>query len=322
MIRNQWYAVLESYEVKPGKVVGVTRMGEKMVFWRTASGKASCLSDLCPHRGAAISLGKVTGDCIQCPFHGFEYDTSGRCTLIPANGKAAPVPKAMQVRAYPVQEAHNFIWIWWGEERAAYPALPFFDDLEDGFSYTCDQDHWQVHYTRAIENQLDVFHLPFVHDTTIGRGNRTIADGPGVRLDGDKMDIWVYNRLDDGASTAVKPTDLPEPKRAPFLKFNFPNLWMNRISDDMRIVVSFVPVDDGNTFIYLRYYQRMVRIPILRDLVNLLNKLFSRVILGQDKRVVLTQRPIRSELKMGEKVISQDRPIVVYRTHREELKNQ
>ncbi|MGA7605392.1 MAG: Rieske (2Fe-2S) protein, partial [Anaerolineales bacterium] len=75
MIPNQWYISLESKEVKKGKPVGFTRMGEKIVAWRDSQGNLSVMSDLCPHRGVALSLGKLKGDCIQCPFHGFEYDT-------------------------------------------------------------------------------------------------------------------------------------------------------------------------------------------------------------------------------------------------------
>jgi phenylpropionate dioxygenase-like ring-hydroxylating dioxygenase large terminal subunit len=318
MIRNQWYAVLESNQVKKNKPVGVTRLGEKMVFWRTANGELSCLIDQCPHRGCALRIGKIMGDHLQCPFHGFEFDSSGRCTLIPASGKNAPIPKAMQVRAYPVREAHNFIWVWWGDPQPDYPPLPFFDDLGNGFSYATYRDHWPVHYSRAIENQLDAFHLPFVHATTIGRGLGTIIDGPQTRLDGEKMDIWVHYRKDDG-SVALKQDQLPESKGIPLLKFIFPNIWMNRLSEDFRIVVAFVPVDEGNTLMYVRYYQRFIRLPILRDLVNLVTALSSTVILNQDKRVVITQQPIKTELKMGEKVISQDRPIVLYRAHRREL---
>ena len=54
MIRNQWYVVLESQEVKH-KPIGVTRMGEKLVFWRDAQGQVHCLRDRCAHRGAALS---------------------------------------------------------------------------------------------------------------------------------------------------------------------------------------------------------------------------------------------------------------------------
>ena len=62
MIPNQWYAVLSAREVRPGKPVGVTRLGQKLVFWRRQDGTVGCLADQCCHRGAALSCGKVAGD--------------------------------------------------------------------------------------------------------------------------------------------------------------------------------------------------------------------------------------------------------------------
>jgi phenylpropionate dioxygenase-like ring-hydroxylating dioxygenase large terminal subunit len=115
VIKNQWYAILESSEIKTGKIVSVTRMGEKITAWRSASGEVSLMVDRCPHRGVALSAGKIQGDCIQCPFHGFEYDTHGACTLVPANGKNAFPPKALHVQTYPSRDEHGFIYIWWGE---------------------------------------------------------------------------------------------------------------------------------------------------------------------------------------------------------------
>ena len=41
MIPNQWYVVLESREVKPGRLLGVTRMGERLVFARDGRGRRS-----------------------------------------------------------------------------------------------------------------------------------------------------------------------------------------------------------------------------------------------------------------------------------------
>src|SRR5512143_960187 len=104
MIPNQWYAILESREVKHGRITTVTRMGEKLVAWRTAGGQVTVMSEKCPHRGAALSAGKLTNDCLQCAFHGFEFDPNGKCTLVPANGKDSEPPKALHVRAYPTRE--------------------------------------------------------------------------------------------------------------------------------------------------------------------------------------------------------------------------
>jgi phenylpropionate dioxygenase-like ring-hydroxylating dioxygenase large terminal subunit len=318
MIPNQWYAILESREVKRGQAVGVTRLGEKMVVWRDQRGVASCLSDLCAHRGVALSIGKVRGDCIECPFHGFQYDASGRCQYIPANGRISPVPKAFAVRSYPVREAHGFVWIWWGEPREELPPLPFFEDIDAGFAYSSFRDHWPVHYSRAIENQLDVFHLPFVHGSTIGRGGRTLADGPVVAMVDDRMDIWVYNRVDDG-TRPLRPAEIPPPRRPPFLQFRFPNIWQNRIANGVRIFLSFTPVDEENTLIYMRYYQRIGRLGPLARAATTAGILSSIVILRQDKRVVVTQRPVKTDIAMGEKLVQADRPIVVYRSVRRKL---
>jgi phenylpropionate dioxygenase-like ring-hydroxylating dioxygenase large terminal subunit len=319
MIRDQWYVILQSKELKNGKILGVLRMGERMVLWRDLQGNAVCQADLCPHRGVALSIGCLMGETIQCPFHGFEYDRKGRCTYVPANGRASDPPKALQVMTYPTREAHGYIYIWWGAPREDYPPLPWFDDLDDSFATSDYRDHWSVQYSRALENQLDVFHLPFVHATTIGQGNRTVADGPLTVVDEKSLEIWVYNRVDDGKTTARRASELPKPTRQPFLIFKFPHLWMNRISDDLRITVFFTPIDDENTILYLRYYQRFVKVPLLRKLIADMVNLSSIVILNQDKRVVLTELPKKTGLHIGEKLIPADKPIIEYRTIREKL---
>lgn len=318
MIPDQWYAILESSEVAKGRPIGVTRMSEKLVLWREVSGELVCLRDRCAHRGASLSKGKIERGEIECPFHGLKYDRTGGCTVIPANGRDAPVPERFKVNDYKVLEKYGFIWIWWGEPREDYPQLPFFEDIDESFSYLTLRDHWSTHYSRAIENQLDVAHLPFVHANTIGRGGRTLVNGPRVKLDGNKISVWFDNEVDRG-QRPLRPNEMPEPQRPALLHFLFPNIWQNRLSEDSRIVVAFSPVDDENTVLYVRMYQRVVRVPILRELFNLISLIGNRVIVRQDRRVVVTQLPKRTELKMGERLFQADRPIVMYRRRREEL---
>jgi phenylpropionate dioxygenase-like ring-hydroxylating dioxygenase large terminal subunit len=318
MIPNQWYAVLESDEVRPGKPVGVVRMSEKLVFWRDSHGHVTCQRDLCAHRGAALSFGRVLGDTVQCPFHGLRYEQSGRCVLIPANGRSAPVPERFKLHTYPTMEGNGFIYIWWGDARPDLPPAPFFTDIGGDFSYVTARDPWTTHYSRCIENQLDTVHLPFVHYNTIGRGNRTVVNGPRtVWLDDDSFQVYVNNQADTG-QTPAKPdgvrTDVPF-----HLEFRFPNLWQNHISEDLRIVVAFVPVDQQNTILYLRYYQRFVRLPVLRDIVNFLSLPFNLIVAHQDRRVVQTQRPIKTALRLGENLIQGDNPVVAYRMRRAKL---
>jgi phenylpropionate dioxygenase-like ring-hydroxylating dioxygenase large terminal subunit len=325
VIPNQWYVVLDSDEIKD-KPVGVTRMGEKLVFWRDNAGQLSCLRDRCVHRGVQLSKGRVVSSgCLQCPFHGFEYDTTGRVFKIPANGQMAPVPERFQVHSYPTYEAHGFIWIWWGESPpdALSPPL-FFEDIDDAFSYGQTRDPWDAHYSRVIENQLDVVHLPFVHYNTIGRGCRTLVEGPGVEwIDENRFNVYVYNKVDDG-SVPRKPTEVPvpDPDKEFRLEFVFPNLWQNHISEDVRVVAAFVPVDEEHTLLYLRFYQKFLMTPILGKWVAQLAMPFNVRIAHQDRRVVVTQQPKPSALQSGEKLIQGDYPIVQYRRRRHELLQQ
>ena len=322
MIPNQWYAILESNEIKKGKIVGVTRMGEKLVAWRNIKGDLTIMSDKCPHRGVALSTGKLIGDCIQCPFHGFKYDISGTCKLIPAIGKNSEPPNALHVRSYPVREEHGFVYIWWGNRRDEYPPVPWFESIPEAMVYATLKDHWANHYSRAIENQLDVIHLPFIHHNTIGRGKRTLVNGPIATEEnhwqGDHLlNLWVNNEKDNGQKPK-KPSELPKPNRRPFLQFRYGNIWQNWIADNLRIVVAFAPIDNENTLLYLRYYHT-VRVPVLRQLMGWIGSLSNLVIERQDRRVVITQRPYRSDLGIGEILIRGDSPIVLYRKIRQGL---
>jgi phenylpropionate dioxygenase-like ring-hydroxylating dioxygenase large terminal subunit len=322
MIPNQWYAILESKEIRPGKIIGVTRMGEKMVAWRNNKGELSVMSDKCPHRGVALSAGKVTGDCLQCPFHGFEFDSSGACKHVPANGRTSEAPKALRVHGYPVREENGFVYIWWGEAQSDLPPVPWFESIGQEMVFTTIKDHWANHYARAIENQLDVIHLPFIHHNTIGRGNKTLVNGPIAREErhwpGDHLiNLWVFNEKDNGQKPK-KGSEIPEPQRRPFLQFRYGNIWHNWIADSLRVLIAFAPIDDENTMLYIRYYHTL-RIPIIRQLVGWIGSLANLVIERQDRRVVITQRPPRPDLGIGEILIPGDSPIVLYRKVRRAL---
>jgi len=322
MIPNQWYIVLSSNQVKK-QPVGVTRMGEKLVFWRDGDGALSCIKDRCVHRGVQLSKGRVVSSGhLQCPFHGFEYNATGRVQKIPANGQGAPVPERFRVHSYPTHEEHGFIWIWWGEDAPQDLKPPsFFKDIHDEFVYGQSIDPWDAHYSRVIENQLDVVHLPFVHHNTIGRGCRTLVEGPGIEwVNDNQFNVYVYNKKDDGSQPRTpEQVPIPNPDKPFKLEFIFPNLWQNHISEDVRVVGAFVPTDDEHTLLYLRFYQRFLTLPILSGWVAQLAMPFNLRVAHQDRRLVVTQEPKPSALKMDEQLIRGDRPIVEYRRRRQQL---
>ncbi len=317
MITEEWYAVLETGEVKAGKPVAYKRLNMDLVFWRDGAGQIVAMEDRCPHRQAKLSLGKVVDGNIQCAFHGFQFDACGDCKLIPANGKNGPRPKLLQPKVYPTTEQHGFIWLWYGQAQTEYPPVPFFDELQ-GMEYGTLRQEWAVHYSRAIENQLDVAHLPFVHYDTIGRGGRTLVNGPYTELKDNALYVWTDLQADQGQA-APRPAELTKPEKPWMLCFKFPNVWVLNISEKLRMMTAFVPVDEEHTMMYVRFYHDFVKNPLLRRTIAKVGALSNIRIVRQDKRIVESQSSRPGGLDCGDKYIPADRPIVLYYQHREAL---
>jgi len=320
VIPNQWYAILPSSRVRPGGVTAVRRLGLDLVLFRTSRGALGCVTERCPHRGASLRLGRVEGSCIRCPFHGIQFDPSGQCTFIPANGRASAQDMGRyNAQSYPVGEAHGIIYVWYGDPEKTTGRLPFFYGEVDGFMYSELADAWNAHYSRAIENQLDVVHVPIVHHNTIGRGNRTLVNGPRVVFDGGQLITSANNEVDRGqapkppAECAIKDTHL---------KFKFPNLWMNHVSEKLKIVIYFAPVDEENTVLYIRFYDRLTGIAPVDRLIAEAGKALNWIVERQDKRVVVTQAPKASSYHSEEKLLIGDGPVIQYRRLRDQMKSQ
>ena len=73
MLINFWY-VAEQSENLSDQPIRKKMLGQIFVLFRDESGKAQCLSDVCIHRGGSLSAGKIAGNCIQCPYHGWQFD--------------------------------------------------------------------------------------------------------------------------------------------------------------------------------------------------------------------------------------------------------
>ena len=63
--------------------------GLNLAVFRGEDGLAHVVDSYCPHMGANLAVGgRVVGDCIECPFHGWQFRGSdGKCTKIPYSEK-------------------------------------------------------------------------------------------------------------------------------------------------------------------------------------------------------------------------------------------
>ena len=164
MYMNFWYPIGLSTEITAEKPFRAQVLELPFVAFRDTQGQAHVLADTCVHRGGSLSEGKVSGDCIACPYHGWQFGGDGKCTKVPSL-EGVPIPARAKVDAYPVQERYGIVFAFLGdlpeEER------PPLYDIEE-----YDDPQWKTqlyvievgcYYERSMENGLDPIHNAFVH---------------------------------------------------------------------------------------------------------------------------------------------------------------
>src|SRR5262249_49061023 len=67
-LRACWHPVAFGHDLAD-RPVHADLLGEPLVLWRGPGGGPRANSDLCVHRGTALSLGWITGDELVCPYH-------------------------------------------------------------------------------------------------------------------------------------------------------------------------------------------------------------------------------------------------------------
>ncbi|WP_438008875.1 aromatic ring-hydroxylating dioxygenase subunit alpha [Sorangium sp. So ce321] len=293
------------------KPLAVRVAGEDVVLFRGAGGRAAALVDRCPHRGVALSLGRVGQDgCIECPFHGWRFDGAGACREIPLSDVPPEKRGRHAATALPVRELGGLLWLFTGPdaEGEGEPHVP--DGLLDPrLSRSVHAQDWSTHWTRAMENMLDFPHLPFVHRSTIGRDmRRALRPGSVMHVDTAETPsgMQVHAWLDDQEQKGVR-LDWVRPNGM-VLRINIPGR-------DLRIHVFCTPIDAARTRMLLITTRDFGRYnPLMR-----LSALFNRRILLEDRAVVESSRPAEVPEAHEEVSVATDRATLVFRRyyHRE-----
>ncbi len=162
-----WHPVARVEELGDAEPLGVWLGGKRWVIVRLA-GELSAFRDVCPHRFAPLSAGRIVDDTLQCPYHGFRFAGDGRCVEIPSLGPNANIPKkANATAAFGVCERYGLIWL-----APLEPVRPIIDvpEWEDPGFTSWHLDPRRTHVTAALlmDNFIDAGHFPYLHRDTFG----------------------------------------------------------------------------------------------------------------------------------------------------------
>jgi len=187
---NLWY-VAEWSKAVTDKPVKVRMLGRNFVLFRDSSGDIKCLSDVCLHRGGSLGGGKTKGDCVACPYHGWQFSGDGKVQFVPSEGADFKIPDKARIDSYPTAERYGMIWVFLGdlpeEARFPIPELPEYDHPD--WRLLSDEFTWQAEASRVVENGIDIAHASFVHPVfgmeDTAHDNRIVAV--------DKGEHWGYS---------------------------------------------------------------------------------------------------------------------------------
>ncbi|MEQ8510427.1 MAG: aromatic ring-hydroxylating dioxygenase subunit alpha [Rhodospirillaceae bacterium] len=167
MFINFWYAAGLSDEITNQAPTKVRMLGLDFVLFRDSKGQVHCLNDTCVHRGGSLGNGKIKGDCVQCPYHGWEFDGAGACQKVPSLGPGGKPPARARTDTYPVEERYGLVHVFLGDlpEAERPPIMEIPEYGTEGWRATIQHYDWVIDYQRSVENALDPAHNEFVHPT-------------------------------------------------------------------------------------------------------------------------------------------------------------
>lgn len=317
MFINFWYAAEYSKRVID-EPLRVRMLSHDFVLFRDEQGTVKCLSDTCVHRGASLSSGKLSKNCVQCPYHGWRFDGDGRCQAIPSLGPGHKVPPRARVDAYPTLERYGLVFVFLGDLPAEQrPPIMAVEEWEaDGWRETTLDYYWQANYQRIIENGLDPAHNEFVHPT-----HGMSGEDPDYRVNELRMQEeawgWSFMHTYRGTSTKSFLTRFNEKKTvAPEAGTGHhgPNQMVTKIHiNETKWLHQYIyetPIDEFHTHGFLVNMRNFVLPKILDRAVSKRNMLVAE----QDRVIVERLAPQRTPRRAPtELLMPADKIVALYR---------
>lgn len=292
LLRGLWYVAMASADLRAGRTLAKTMLGEPILFGRTRDGVAFALRDICPHRGIPLHYGRFDGATIQCSYHGWRFDRSGVTVEIPSLREGQRVDLAkIRCGAYRCIERQGLVWIYFPQDRhedsAAIgepPRLPGFGDdvapkLRIMLPFPCSTDH-------AAFGLMDPTHAAFVHTSRWFKKDATKLRDKDKQFEPIELGWRMVRHALPPQNIVYK---LLGAKVETEISYRLPGLRIEEIHGDRHTVVgltAITPVTDETTEVHQFFWATPAWLgpfnPLLRTLM--------RIFLDQDRQVVVRQR--------------------------------
>ena len=314
-----WYLVTTREALCGENPIEKTWLGEEIVAWRDRRGRVCVADAYCPHLGSHMgpTVGGIVRDgCLVCPFHGFEFDTTGKCVATPN----APAPKAAKLKVYETREVLGMVFAWWGSGgRPVQWELP--DDPATGARWSRLRSctlRFRGHPQETTENSVDVEHLGYTH------GYDDVEPAASLAIDGAYLkSCFDFTNVRRIAGLVDIVSEISAVTHVHGLGYSFVEFREKTIGMDARLWVLSTPVDGTSVELTLVTQVREIRKPgrFVTGLgflpVRLRHRLMSRLLLAEEKRYVMQDVVIweRKRYRSPPRLCRTDGPIGKYRLY-------
>lgn len=252
--RRFWHPVAALVELDKWPVKKVRLLGEDLALFRTENGTLGLVADRCPHRGASLSCGMTDGNSLRCAYHGWLFDTSGRCAETPAEPAGSRLKDRVAIAGYPVQEMGGLLWAYLGPQPA--PLLPRFEHLvAEGWNRSMGFSSIPCNWLQIAENTLDPLHVEQLHMKYTNwvrarRGEPPVTVRHHAKVDYTLFDYGILKkRLWEGESEDSDEWRIGHP-------LIFPGTLLFPYNADYVQYQFRVPVDNETTIVYWYHSKR------------------------------------------------------------------
>ncbi len=291
-LTNLWYMAALSRTLKPGAMRREMLCGEPVLLGRDKAGAAFALRDICPHRAAPLSAGRIVDGAVECPYHGWRFKPDGVCSHIPSlvPGQDFEVTR-IKLRSFPLREQDGLIWVYFAADpksetapvteppriplaAADGRALPRFVEAQ---MFPCEVDH-------AVVGLMDPAHGPFVHNSWWWRRTGSIHEKAKHHAPSERGFTMVSHKPSaNSALYRILGGDLRTE-----IRFELPSLRFEHIRAGKREVLGFTavtPRDEHSTLVTQVFYWTSPWLNLVRPFF----RPFARAFLGQDRKIVELQ---------------------------------
>lgn len=323
MIDHNWYVIGESNTFCTSAPKKVIVNGTPLTVWRDKHDRYSAIYDVCPHRGASLSKGRIdlSTNCIVCPYHTFKYNTNGRLVQTPGQKHMRSneyYNYKTDVPYFKVVKLNGWLYL---NNRPIFDIMTALPDEKTiwiepeagntSFKSIKINKKFKMDARTVTENSLDILHISEVH--SFGNKKRPLPLSEKLEKIDEGHHKYIYEYEAGENSMAAK--IFGQNKLIVENEYILPHYTVARVifGDYINTVVtSALPISEAETQLFVKTYRNnwIFNIPIVDDFFNEITRRMMDKTLCEDKNVIET---IYSKYKDGNYITKYDDLTQLYR---------